>query len=320
MKIVFMGTPEFAIPALQAFLSSSHSIEAVVSAPDKERGRGRQLSFTPVKKFALENGIKVFTPVLLKSQEFIDEMKKINPDLFVIVAFRILPMEVFRLPKFGSINLHGSLLPKYRGAAPIQWALINGENETGVTTFFLNDKVDTGNIILQEKIKIDDEDDFGSVHDKLMTLGADVILKTVDLIEKGEAVETTQDNQLSTPAPKITKEICEIDWNKSAYQIHNLVRGLAPYPAAFFVHNKKIIKVFKTKVVAVENIPQESGWIDIEISSNKEISSIKILQTKKEIFISTGEKYLQIFELQPEGRKKMRTDEFLRGNIFPLSY
>ncbi|NMB81258.1 MAG: methionyl-tRNA formyltransferase, partial [Ignavibacteria bacterium] len=168
MKIVFMGTPEFAIPSLQKLLSSSHKIEAVVSAPDKERGRGRQITSTPVKQFALENGIKVFTPLDLKNPDFINEMKKIAPDLFVVVAFRILPKELYQLPKFGSINLHGSLLPKYRGAAPIQWAIINGEKETGVTTFFLEEKVDTGNIILQKKIPINDDDDFGSLHDKMM--------------------------------------------------------------------------------------------------------------------------------------------------------
>ncbi|MBS3946623.1 MAG: methionyl-tRNA formyltransferase [Melioribacter sp.] len=321
MKIVFMGTPEFAIPSLQKLLSSSHSIEAVVSAPDKERGRGRQLSYTPVKLFALDRGIKVFTPANLKSQEFIDSMKEINPDLFVIVAFRILPKEVFTLPGYGSINLHGSLLPKYRGAAPIQWALINGDKETGVTTFFLDEKVDTGNIILQEKISIDDEDNFASLHDRMMIIGSDVVLKTVDMIEQGKTSVIQQNNSLSSPAPKITKEICQIDWNKPAIQIHNLVRGLSPYPSAFFNHNKKIIKVFKTKVIADENLFSENEWMDIDIHSTSEHkSSTKVMQTKKEIYFKTGNMILQIIELQPEGRKIMSAEEFLRGYKFPLTY
>lgn len=320
MKIVFMGTPEFAIPSLIKLLSSSHKIEAVVSAPDKERGRGRQVTFTPVKQFALENNLKVFTPVDLKSTEFIDEMKKISPDLFVVVAFRILPKELFLLPRYGSINLHASLLPKYRGAAPIQWALINGDKETGVTTFFLEEKVDTGNIILQEKIDIDDNDDFGSLHDRLMNLGADAVLKTVDLIENGSAKVSKQDNSLSSPAPKITKEICQIDFNKSAQEIHNLVRALSPYPGAFFCHNGKIIKIFKTRVVA-EDFINQNNWQSIEINlSNGKTSVINISQTKKEIFIRTKEKVLQIIELQPEGRKKITAEEFLRGYKFPINY
>jgi methionyl-tRNA formyltransferase len=316
-----MGTPEFAIPSLQKLLSSSHKIEAVVSAPDKERGRGRQLSFTPVKQFAIDNAIKVFTPVNLKNQDFLDEMKKINPDLFVVVAFRILPKEVFTLPKYGSINLHGSLLPKYRGAAPIQWALINGEEVTGVTTFFLDEKVDTGNIILQEKISIDDEDNFASLHDRMMIIGSDVVLKTVDLIEQGKAGIVQQDNSMSSPAPKITRNICQIDWRKPAIQIHNLVRGLSPYPCAFFNHNKKIIKVYKTKIIADENLFNENDWMEIDLNfTHEQNSSTKIIQTKKEIFFKTGKMILQILELQPEGRKIMSAEEFLRGYKFPLSY
>lgn len=320
MKIVFMGTPEFAIPSLKKLLSSSHNIEAVVSAPDKERGRGRQLSYTPVKQFALDSGIKVFTPANLKNQEFIDQMREINPDLFVVVAFRILPKEVFTLPRHGSINLHGSLLPKYRGAAPIQWALINGDKETGVTTFFLDEKVDTGNIILQEKISINDDDNFASLHDRMMIVGSDVVLKTVDMIEKGNAVVVEQDNSLSSPAPKITKDICQIDWNKPAIQIHNLVRGLSPYPAAFFNHNKKNIKVLKTKVVTDENLFSGNEWIDLDVNSTDgKKMSIKIMQTKKEIYFKTGNMILQILELQLEGRKVMTAEEFLRGYKFPLT-
>lgn len=320
MKIVFMGTPEFAIPSLQKLLSSSHKIEAVVSAPDKERGRGRQITSTPVKQFALENGIKVFTPLDLKNPDFINEMKKIAPDLFVVVAFRILPKELYQLPKFGSINLHGSLLPKYRGAAPIQWAIINGEKETGVTTFFLEEKVDTGNIILQKKIPINDDDDFGSLHDKMMNVGAEVVINTVEMIDQGNVKVDKQENSLSSPAPKITKEICEIDFTKSADEINYLVRGLSPYPAAFFIHNGKYIKIFKTKVISEESIDKSNDWRSIDINSmSGKVSSINVLQTKKEIYIRTKEKILQVLELQPEGRKRITAEEFLRGYKFPIT-
>ena len=309
MKIVFMGTPDFAIPSLKKLLfqrnpfgKSKHTIAAVVSAPDKERGRGREVSFTPVKEFALQNKLEVLTPVSLKDQQFIDRLNELDPDLFVVVAFRILPKEVYSIPKRGSFNLHGSLLPKYRGAAPIQWALINGETETGVTTFFLEDKVDTGNIILQKKIEIDSADDFGSLHDKLMTLGADAVFETVELIENNSYSLAKQNDKEASPAPKITKEICRIDWNKNAAEIHNLVRGLSPYPGAFFTHQEKIYKVFKTKLIANgEPIIDNSHFTD------------KIYQTKKEIYFRTGNGLIQILELQPEGRKRMTAEEFLRG-------
>lgn len=309
MKIVFMGTPEFAIPSLQKIFESNHDLIAVVTAPDKQRGRGREVTPTPVKEFALKNKIKVFTPEKLSDQTFITEMQNMQPDLFVIVAFRILPRAVFSIPRFGSFNLHGSLLPKYRGAAPIQWALIKGEKETGVTTFFLDEKIDTGNIILQEKIQIDDEDNFGTLHDKMMILGAELVLKTVKLINTGTFQLSKQDDSLATPAPKITKEICKIDWNKSAIEIHNLVRGLSPYPGAFFTYDEKIFKIFKTRVT--ENVEIKTAYSEIKIDS---IHSV--YQSKKELFIQTGNGLLQILEIQPEGRKKMSVEEFLRGYEF----
>ena len=194
MKIVFMGTPEFAIPSLQRILESKHQVIAAVSAPDKERGRGRQITYSPVKEFALKNKIEVYNPVSLKDPDFILQLRELKPDLFVVVAFRILPKEVYSIPLKGSFNLHGSLLPQYRGAAPIQWALINGDKQTGVTTFFLEDKVDTGNIILQEILPIADEDDFGSLHDKMMMIGSEVILKTINLIDSGNYSLTKQND------------------------------------------------------------------------------------------------------------------------------
>lgn len=319
MKIVFMGTPDFAIPSLKKLLESKHTVSAVVSAPDKERGRGREVSFTPVKEFAVQNKLEVLTPVSLKDNQFINRLKELEPDLFVVVAFRILPREVYTIPKKGSFNLHGSLLPKYRGAAPIQWALINGEKETGVTTFFLEDKVDSGNIILRERIAIDDDDNFGSLHDKLILLGADTVMKTVELIENNSVSLYRQDDSLASPAPKITKELCEIDWKKSATGIHNLVRGLSPYPGAFFLHQGKVYKVFKTKLIDDEKLVIENPSIREtrigagQLAINNSQLQLKIYQSKKEIYFQTGNGLIQILELQPEGKKRMSSEEFLRG-------
>ncbi len=299
MKIVFMGTPEFAVPALNALITSSHTVVAVVTGPDKERGRGQKVSFTAVKEAAIKNNIPVLQPEKLKDADFISKLKSFNADLFVVVAFRILPREVFTIPSKGSFNLHGSLLPKYRGAAPIQWALINGETETGVTTFMLEDKVDTGNILLQEKIKIDEEDDFGTLHDKMSLVGAEIILQTVSLIENGKYELKKQDDSLTSSAPKITKELCEINWNKTALEIHNLIRGLSPFPGAFFMFKDKTIKIYKTKIVL-----------------NHNLNAGKFYQTKNSLAIGTGSGSLEILELQQEGKRRMKIDEFLRGFSF----
>ncbi len=296
MNIIFFGTPDFAIPTLNNILQSRHKILAVVTAPDKQRGRGKKVSFTPVKEFAIKNNIKIFQPFKFKDESFINNLKELNADVFVVVAFRILPVEVFTIPPKGAFNLHASLLPKYRGAAPIQWALINGETETGVTTFFLKEKVDTGNIILQKKVDIDPEDNSGSLHDKLSLIGADLVIETLNLIESGKVILKEQKNGLASPAPKITKEICKIDWNNNAAEVHNLVRGLSPHPGAFFIHNNKIYKVFKTQVLTISHLaPGE------------------IYQTKKELVIGTKNGALRILEIQPEGRKRMAVTDFLRG-------
>jgi methionyl-tRNA formyltransferase len=293
-----MGTPDFAVPALKALVESSHSVIAVVTGEDKERGRGRKLTYTPVKEFALENNIPVLQPEKLKDENFISRLKELNADLYVIVAFRILPVEVFTIPSKGAFNLHGSILPKYRGAAPIQWALINGDKETGVTTFMLEQKVDTGNIILQEKIKIENGDDFGTLHDKLSLLGVEVVSKTVSLIDKGNIKLLKQDDSLSSPAPKITKELTEINWNKSAENIHNLIRGLSPYPGASFMLRDKVIKIFKSKVSKGSCCPGE------------------FIQTKHSLIIGCGKDSLNILELQQEGKKRLKIEEFLRGFNF----
>jgi methionyl-tRNA formyltransferase len=295
MKIIFFGTPDFAVSSLRKLFSGNHKVEAVVTAPDKERGRGRKISYTPVKEFAVENGLGILQPNNLKDPEFVEQLKSYSADLFVIVAFKILSPEVFTIPPKGSFNLHASLLPKYRGAAPIQWSLINGEKETGVTTFFLKEKVDTGNILSRKKVKIDEEDNFETLHNKLMELGAELVLETVKQIENGEIKELPQDDSLATPAPKITKETCEINWDKPAESIHNLIRGLSPIPGAFFIKNSKLYKIYESKVVLKNLKPGE------------------VEQTKNNLIIGCGENALQILELQPEGRNRMSAEEFLRG-------
>jgi methionyl-tRNA formyltransferase len=298
MKIIFMGTPEFAVPSLKRLFESRHQVEAVVTTPDKQRGRGQKVTFTPVKEFALNYNIPILQPEKLKDEDFINELEKFDADLFVIVAFRILPVEVFTLPPKGSFNLHGSLLPAYRGAAPIQWALIKGEKETGLTTFALAEKVDTGNIYYQEKVEIKEDDNFGSLHDRMSLQGAEIVFKTVEMIETGNFVLQEQDNSKASPAPKITREIQQIDWNKTAWEINNLIKGLSPSPGAFFYHNNKLIKIYASKL------------------SKEKLNPGEIRQTKTELFAGCGEGSLEILELQLEGKKRMHTEEFLRGYNF----
>ncbi len=300
MNIIFMGTPDFAIPSLKTLIESKHKVVAVVTAADKQRGRGQKVSFTPIKEFAVQNNILVLQPEKLKNnQQFVEELKTFNADLFVVVAFRILPKEVFTIPTKGSFNLHASLLPKYRGAAPIQWALIRGESETGLTTFKLAEKVDTGNIYLQEKVEIKPEDNFETLHDKLSELGAKIVLQTVEMIDNQMYELKSQDDSLASPAPKITKEICRIDWNKSAEEIQNLIRGLSPFPGAFFIYNNKLIKIYKSEIVQKNNL-----------------KPFEISQTKTELIIGCGKYSLIILELQQEGKKRMNIEEFLRGFSF----
>jgi len=299
MNIVFFGTPDFAIPSLEAILKSKYKLLAVVTNTDKEQGRGKKIAFSPVKKFALEKGLKILQPDNFKDSSFISELQSLNPDVFVVVAFKILPKEVFTIPKYGSFNLHGSLLPKYRGAAPIQWSLINGDKETGLTTFFLKETVDTGNIILQKNILINDEDNFGTLHDKMSIAGAELILQTLNRIESGDLSTIKQDDSIASPAPKITKETCYLNFNQEAIYLHNKVRGLSPFPGAILIFNNKLYKIYNTKVVYLENI--ETGILHT---------------TKKEIFLGCKNSVLQILEIQPEGRKRMTSEEFLRGYKF----
>lgn len=293
-----MGTPQFAVPSLNILLKSHHTISAVVTVPDKKQGRGLKLSESDVKKFALENSLNILQPEKLRDPLFAEQIKALNPDLIIVVAFRILPKEIYTIPKYGSFNLHASLLPKYRGAAPINWAIINGEKESGVTTFFLQDKVDTGNIIQQNYCEIETTDDAGTLHDKLMELGALTVYSTVNLIEQfGENVPVQNQNDTeATPAPKIFKEDCKIDFTKPAGTVYNFIRGLAPYPAAYMLHKDKSVKVFKTMLTDMNSI--EAG---------------KLTTEGGKLYVSCSDKQLEVLELQPEGKKRMNAKEFLNG-------
>lgn len=298
-RIVFMGTPEFAVPSLDILIRNGYPIPAVVTAPDKPRGRGQELSPTPIKEQALKAGIPVLQPEELNAPAFISSLKEIAPDLIVVVAFRILPKDVYIIPRLGAFNLHASLLPKYRGAAPINWAIINGEHETGVTTFFLEDKVDTGEMILQRKIAIGPDDDAGTIHDRLALLGADVVLETVRKIEgRGSRVDVVrQDSSLASRAPKIFKEDCRIRWDWTAVRVHNFIRGLSPYPTAFTQHNGKTLKIYRTRPVDLPG-PMLPGELRVD---------------GEELLVATSEGGLLLLELQQEGRRRMTAAEFLRG-------
>lgn len=297
-----MGTPEFAVASLQVLIESPHKVVAVVTVADKPAGRGQKIQESPVKQCAVLHNIPVLQPEKLKSPEFIDQLSSYQADLFVVVAFRMLPEVVWNMPPMGTINLHGSLLPRYRGAAPINWAVINGEKETGVTTFFLQHEIDTGNVIMQESFAIGDDDTVGEVHDKMMHFGANVLRKTVDIIASDRVRALPQNDMIASGAdlkhaPKIFKEDCKIDWNKSLYEVHNFVRGLAPYPAAWTMMQDKSLKIFMGK--KVPGVVKEIGQFETDQKS--------ILR------FAAQDGWYEVTELQFEGKKRMTTEEFLRG-------
>jgi len=292
-----MGTPEFAVPSLRILIDNHFPIAAVVTAPDKPRGRGQELAPTPVKEMALEHHVPVLQPDSLKDGSFADDIRRLSPDLIVVVAFRILPPAVFTIPRLGSFNLHASLLPRYRGAAPINWAIINGETETGVTTFLLQEKVDRGGILLQARIPVADDDNAGTVHDKLAEVGAEVVLHTVRLLEQGRAVPRVQDDAQASQAPKIFKDDCRIRWNQPADRIHNFVRGLSPYPAAFSLHSSRVVKIFRTIVLPAPSAGPPGS----------------VVATSTTLDVNTTSTLLRILEIQQEGRRRMSVEEFLRG-------
>ena len=307
LRIVFMGTPDFAVPSLDILVQHNYKIVGVITAPDKPAGRGQQLHQSAVKKYAVEKNLTVLQPEKLKNADFINELKALEPNLFIVVAFRMLPELVWQMPEYGTFNLHASLLPQYRGAAPINWAVINGEKETGVTTFFLQQEIDTGNIILQEKINIEDEDNAGSVHDKLMDIGSQLVLKTVQQIEENSVTEQPQELTTSKHAPKIYTETCFIDWNKPVLEIHNLIRGLSPYPTAFTHLDGKVLKVFKSEVVL------RQAQDDSALAQN---DKAYLTDNKTYLSFKCANGYLVILELQLEGKKRMKVDDFLRGHKF----
>ena len=301
MRIVFMGTPEFAVPSLQILHENGYDIVGVITAPDKPKGRGKKLQGTPVKEYAESVGLQVLQPTNLKSEEFLSELRELNADLQIVVAFRMLPEVVWNMPKGGTFNLHGSLLPQYRGAAPINWAIMNGEGETGVTTFFLKQEIDTGNIILQEKESIGLEDTVGDVYERLMHKGAGLVLKTVRAIEEGEVPLKPQvESEGLKSAPKIHKETCEIDWNKESETIRNFVRGLSPYPAAWTTLGGKKFKVYKVQLAKRDN--KMIGEFETD---NKTYLSVK-----------TKDGWLDLIDLQMEGKKRMSIEDLLRGFKF----
>lgn len=302
LRIVFMGTPEFAVESLRALVGSRHTVVAVVTVADKPAGRGQSVQSSPVKKFAAEHGITVLQPLKLKDPDFLHQLKLLNADLFVVVAFRMLPVEVWNMPPLGTINLHGSLLPQYRGAAPINRAIMNGENKTGVTTFFLQQEIDTGNIIMQTEIPISPDETAGELHDRMMITGAETLAKTVDLIADGKADAIPQDGFLKEhtslkQAPKIFKEDCRINFDQSLEDVHNFIRGLSPYPAAWTMLENKTLKIFR---------------------GHKEVQKVD----STELWKTDGKTYLKFrcnngwyhcSEVQLEGKKRMEITEFLRG-------
>ncbi len=300
LRIVFMGTPEFAIPSLNILIENGYNVVAVITTPDKPRGRGRKLTPTPVKEQALKNNIPVLQPANLKDPGFIDELKEYSPDLQIVVAFRMLPDIVWTLPPYGTVNLHASLLPQYRGAAPINWALINGEDITGLTTFFIKHEIDTGNIILQQEVEIYPEDNAGTLHDRLKIKGADIVLETVRLIEKGNfKIKKQVDEPGLKKAPKISRETCQIDWNSSMYDLYNFVRGLSPYPTAWTRINDKLYKIYRISITDSENFGQPGEYL----TDNKTFLNFQCLDG-----------VVSVDEIQPEGKRKMMIEEFFRGN------
>lgn len=299
MKIVFMGTPDFSVGALESLIEAGHEIAAVVTQPDKKKGRGNQVQFTPVKEAALRHNLTVYQPKRARDEEFIELLKEINPDVMVVIAFgQILPKSILTIAKYGCVNIHASLLPKYRGAAPIQWAIIDGEEKTGVTTMQMNEGIDTGDILETTEIVIDKKETGGSLFDKLSEAGAKLIVQTLANIEKGNINPIKQDDSKSNYAKMLTKELGYIDFNKSAIEIERLVRGLTPWPSAYTKLDGKTLKIWDCDVLDKE-YDGECGEV------------VKIDKTA--IYVKTGDKTLVINELQLEGKKRMETTAFLLG-------
>lgn len=306
LKIVFFGTPDFAVESLRRIIEGGYNVAAVVTAPDKPAGRGRSMQMPAVKKFAIDAGLPVLQPEKLKDPVFVDRLRAIDAQLFIVIAFRMLPEVVWTMPPLGTFNLHASLLPQYRGAAPINWAVINGDNRTGVTTFFLKHEIDTGDIIDYRAIDIGPDEDAGSVHDRLMLLGAELTLETVDHIIAGDLSATPQadvTDVVPSPAPKIFKETCRIDWMRPAADVHNLVRGLSPYPTAWSTlyaggAEQGTLKIFTTRLTDI--VAQNPGRVTVDHAAGR-------------LTVDCADYALEILSLQAPGKRRMPSDDFLRG-------
>lgn len=308
LRIIFMGTPEFAVGILDTIIKNNYDVVGVITAADKPAGRGQKIKYSAVKEYALANNLTLLQPTNLKDESFLTELKALNANLQIVVAFRMLPKVVWEMPSLGTFNLHASLLPNYRGAAPINWAIINGETKTGVTTFFIDDKIDTGAMILNSEIAIEPEENAGQLHDRLMLLGSQTVIDTLKVIENGNVTTTIQeDNDEIKTAYKLNKENCKIDWTKSGAEINNLIRGLSPYPAAWcFLKDKNeelSIKIYEAKL-AVEAHSYEIG---------------SLISSKKEIKIAIKEGFIQLLSLQLPGKKRMQVAELLNGITFSAS-
>ena len=310
LRIVFMGTPGFAVESLKALVENKYNVVGVITAPDRPAGRGYKLQPSAVKEYALSQGLNILQPEKLRDETFLKDLKDLKADIQVVVAFRMLPEVVWDMPPMGTFNLHGSLLPQYRGAAPINWAIINGEKQTGVTTFFLKHEIDTGKIILQEKIDIEPNDNVEVIHDKLMQIGATLVTKTIDAILNDEIEAKSQDNFFNSesdlkPAPKIFKETCEIDWTKTSSEVHNFVRGLSPYPAAWtnLKVNEEILtfKVFETNPI---------------IEQHNLLPGSIITDNKATLRIATQDGFVELLDIQLSGKRRMKTSQFLNGFSF----
>jgi len=305
LRIIFMGTPEFAVGILDTIIKNNYDVVGVITAADKPAGRGQKIKYSAVKEYALTNNLTLLQPTNLKDESFLAELKALNANLQIVVAFRMLPKVVWEMPSLGTFNLHASLLPNYRGAAPINWAIINGETKTGVTTFFIDDKIDTGAMILNSEIAIEPEENAGQLHDRLMLLGSKTVIDTLKVIENGNVITTIQedDTEIKT-AYKLNKENCKIDWTKSGDEINNLIRGLSPYPASWcFLKDKDeelSIKIYEAKLVSE--------------SHSYEVGSL--ISSKKEIKIAIKDGFIQLLSLQLPGKKRMQVAELLNGITF----
>lgn len=309
MRILFMGTPEFAVPSLQKLCDAGYTPVAVATGPDRERGRGQKVTPTPVKKEALARGIDtILQPESVKDDAFAEAVGKLNPDVIAVVAYRILPPKVYTKASKGAFNLHGSILPKYRGAAPINWAVMNGESETGVTTFFLQEKVDTGDVILKRRMPIGKNETAGEVHDRMMMLGADAVVETVRQIDEGTVETESQDDEEATPAPKIFTEDCETPWDRSAPDVHNHIRGLSPYPGAWTTHDETRLKLYASRVATAEDLPE-----DLPDDAPTDAAPGTVLRADDQLVVACGEGAVDIVTLQQPGKRRHDAVDFLNG-------